>query len=577
MKKKIYVVVMAIVIAMSSLVGCGNKTNTKGPEAVSENVVAVRESVVKKFLIEHPDYNREIYDEYFDGAVCYDEAVEAPGADNGVSKRLNSSVAPLSGATDNPGEFPTYDWNTEEYNAIKNNIFHQVSMNPLSTFSADVDTASYSNLRRFITSGYGRNDIPAGAVRTEEMINYFSYDYNKPTAGEPFGVTTVISDCPWNKDTKLVSVGLQTDKIDFTDAPDSNIVFLIDVSGSMYDENKLPLLKQSFIAMLDELGEKDRVSIVTYAGEDKVVLEGVPASDKQTIIDALNSLEAGGGTNGGKGIVSAYQLAEENFIDGGNNRVIIATDGDLNIGVTNASDLEELIKEEAETGVYLTVLGFGMGNYSDTNLETIADNGNGNYAYIDNLKEAKKVLCEELGATMLTVAKDVKLQVEFNPAVVAEYRLIGYEDRALNNEDFNDDTKDAGEIGAGHSVTALYEVKLAGDDKSGTSLKYQGSELTDKAKSGEWMTLSVRYKEPTESKSKLLEYPIGNESYTDKPSDDFIFASAVAELAQIVKGDECVGDATYDDVLELLSSVKLNDEYKEEFKFLVENIKHNEQ
>ena len=339
-------------------------------------------------------------------------------------------------------------FNTEEYDAIDENGFRKVSVSPLSTFSADVDTASYSNLRRMLNDGYSIEEIPQGAVRAEEMINYFTYDYNGPEEGEPFGVNAEISTCPWNSEHDLLMLGLQTQAIDFEDAADSNIVLLIDVSGSMYSENKLPLLKESFELLIDNLTEKDSVSIVTYASGVNEVINGVPASEKDTIIDALTNLQAGGGTNGEGGIQLAYELAEENFIKGGNNRVIIATDGDFNIGVSSQSDLSKLIKEKSKSGIYLSVLGFGMGNYSDSRMETLADDGNGNYAYIDSISEAKKVLVEELGATMVTVAKDVKLQVEFNPAFVSEYRLIGYEDRLMADEDFEDDKKDAGEIGA---------------------------------------------------------------------------------------------------------------------------------
>lgn len=470
---------------------------------------------------------------------------------------------------------PEGDFNTEEYSAIDENGFKKVSMSPLSTFSADVDTASYSNMRRFILDGYGPDEIPEGAIRTEELINYFNYDYNNPGEGEPFGVTKTISKCPWNENHELVTIGLKTEDIDFSESADSNIVFLIDVSGSMYSDDKLPLLVKSFTKMLDELGEKDRVSIVTYASGDRIVLEGVPASEKETIVNALESLEAGGGTNGGQGIISAYNLCEEYFIEGGNNRVILATDGDMNIGQTSDSQLKELIEKESETGIFLTVLGFGTGNYSDTRLETLADYGNGNYAYIDSMKEAKKVLCEELGANMVTVAKDVKFQVEFNPAVVSEYKLIGYENRLLNDEDFEDDTKDAGEIGAGHRVTAMYEIIPVGEDsENDDNLKYQDTKLTEEAlESDEWMTLSVRYKEPAENTSKELEYVIGNKDYTDTPSEDFVFAAAVAEFSQLLREENTVpSDVTFRDVQNLLKSVSDKDEYKQEFEDLVTMI-----
>lgn len=471
-------------------------------------------------------------------------------------------------------EFETF--NTEEYSIINENGFRKVAISPLSTFSADVDTASYSNVRRFINAGYSLEQIPEGSVRTEEMINYFSYDYKLPENSEPFGVTTEIGDCPWNSKTKLVSIGLKTEKIDFSEAAPSNIVFLIDVSGSMNSENKLPLLVKSFKLMLEELGEKDRVSIVTYASGNRIVLDGVSADNKAAIAEALDGLTAGGGTNGGEGIISAYKLAKSHFIEGGNNRVILATDGDLNIGITNESDLKKLIEKERKTGIYLTALGFGMGNYSDARLEKLADYGNGNYAYIDDITEAKKVLCEELGATMITVAKDVKLQVEFNPAVVSEYRLLGYENRLMNAEDFNDDTKDAGEIGAGHTVTALYEIVLAGENDTDINLKYQDSVYSDKAvNSDEWLTVSIRYKEPDGSESKLLEYPVGTGDYRDVNSQDFLWAATVAEFSQLLRHEDYVADSSLDTILDRLDVLEMTDEYRENFVSMVMGLRRN--
>ena len=467
------------------------------------------------------------------------------------------------------------NWNTEEYDSIRENVFKDVSTSPLSTFAADVDSASYSNLRRLINNGYTLKEIPAGAVRAEEMINYFTYNYDGPEGNDPFGVNAEISTCPWNSEHKLLHLGLQTEAIDFSETPDSNIVLLVDVSGSMSDENKLPLVKESFSLLIDNLSEKDTVSIVTYASGVDVVLEGVSGDRKDKILDALDSLRAGGSTNGTGGIDEAYRVAEANFIKNGNNRVIIASDGDFNVGKSSASDLSKQIQEKAKKGIYLSVLGYGMYNYSDTRMETLADDGNGNYAYIDTLHEAKKVLVEELGANMLTVAKDVKFQVEFNPKYVSEYRLIGYENRALNNEDFEDDTKDAGEIGAGHSVTVLYEIVPTTEENTdnGKDLKYQTSNLTDEAlKSNDWLTLSVRYKEPDEDESKLLEYEIGSNYYTDKPSEDFIFSAAVAEFAMVVRNSEYVADGSLDHIVEELNTIPLKDEYRREFATLVDKV-----
>lgn len=472
----------------------------------------------------------------------------------------------------------------EEYSEWEEKGFTSVQNEPLSTFSADVDTASYSNLRRLIREGYDLDMMPEGAVRIEEMINYFSYDYEDPKGSDPFGVTTQISSCPWNEKAELLMVGLKTEDINYDQAPPSNLVFLLDVSGSMYSDDKLPLLQEAFGLLAENLTEKDRVSIVTYAGDDQIVLKGAKGNQTKKIKKALNSLEADGSTNGSAGIETAYALAESYFIEGGNNRVIIATDGDLNVGLTTEEELEDLITEKKESGIFLSVLGFGTGNIKDNKMETLADKGNGNYAYIDCLREANKVLVEEMSATLLTICKDVKFQVEFNPAVVESYRLLGYENRALAKEDFNDDTKDAGEIGAGHSVTALYEIVLkepldgSMSEEEINRLKYSdeykkeyGEEkITSRAAMKEWLTISIRYKKPSEKESNLLEYPVGYECYTNKPSDDFIFAAAVAEFGLLASHSAYPEDASVKHVEKALNSIRLNDEYKEEFLELVE-------
>lgn len=463
---------------------------------------------------------------------------------------------PWYGYDPNPG-------NTEEYAQIIENEFIQAKEQPLSTFSADVDTASYSNIRRMLLDGYELSWIPKDSVRIEEMLNYFHYDYQGPEEGEPFGVNTQISVCPWNTENYVLMVGLQTEAVDFSEAAPSNLVFLIDVSGSMYDENKLPLLQQSFAMLAQNLTAKDRVSIVTYAGEDRVVLRGVQGNDTETILNALGSLEASGSTNGSAGIETAYELAEEYFIPGGNNRVILATDGDLNVGLTTEEELERLITKKKDSGVYLSVLGFGMGNIKDNKMELLADKGNGNYAYIDSLNEARKVLVEEMGATLATVAKDVKLQMEFSPDAVESYRLIGYENRALETEDFKDDTKDAGEIGAGHSVTVLYEiVPNRNGGKSRTT----------------WSTLHIRYKEPDEEKSRQLDYRIGAGQLTGKPSEDLTFACCVAEFGMLLRDSGYCGTASYSGILETLSELSCvkTDSYKAEFCDLVEQAMYRE-
>lgn len=469
-------------------------------------------------------------------------------------------------------------WNTEEYDSIRETGFQSVHNQPLSTFSVDVDTASYSNLRRMIEDGYSLQEIPSGAVRIEELLNYFTYDYNLPEGDEPFGVTTVLGDCLWNEDAKLLQIGLKTEEIDFSEAPDSNLVFLLDVSGSMYSDDKLPLLQKSFAMLAEELTEKDRVSIVTYAGSDKVVLEGVSGDEKTKIIDALESLEAGGSTNGADGIETAYKLAGEYFIEGGNNRVILATDGDLNVGVSSESELDELITEKKESGVFLSVLGFGTGNMKDNKMETLADRGNGNYAYIDSFSEAKKVLVEQMGATLVTVAKDVKLQVEFNPAYVKGYRLLGYENRMLQTEDFDDDKKDAGEIGAGHMVTALYEIIPVDSEQEipETELKYQAESGNVGVENGEWLNLKIRYKAPDSDESRLCSYPITEDAYREQPGEDFYFAAAVAEFGLLVRDSEYKKDASFENVRELLKLVDTEaDEYKDEFVYLVKKLERN--
>lgn len=460
------------------------------------------------------------------------------------------------------------DFNTEEYNAIKENSFESVASNPLSTFSVDVDTASYTILRRKINSNEG---IVKDAIRIEEMINYFDYDYTEPTGDVPFSVTAEMSDCPWNEESKLVLVGLQAEDIDEERAP-LNLVFLIDISGSMRSSDKIGLVQEAFCILTESLDENDRVSIVTYAGNDDVVLEGESGDNKRKIKKAIRSLETGGATAGADGINTAYDIAEKYFIEGGNNRIILATDGDLNVGISSEAELTELVEEKRETGIFLSTMGFGSGNYKDNKMEALADNGNGSYSYIDSLLEAEKVLSEELNSTLYTVAKDVKLQVEFNPAYVKEYRLIGYENRALADKDFEDDTKDAGEIGAGHSVTAIYEL-ISANGETDSELKY--SEASSGIENGEIMTVSIRYKEPDEDESKLSEYPVAESIYTEKMPENLCFAAAVAEFGMILRESEYVGNAECKDVLELLDMYEdeyEDDVYKDEFIWLVKTM-----
>lgn len=576
MRKEILAVLLSITLLVGTLTGCGKSTSDTAASAAG-----ITESTEAKA--------------WTDGAAeapaeMYEELAEAASESKYYKKAATEEEKTVKGESYLDG---CYDFdpdfkqreNNEEYSEWEEKGYSSVMKEPVSTFSADVDTASYSNLRRLIREGYTIDELPENAVRIEEMLNYFSYDYREPEGSEPFGVTAKIGKCPWNEDAELVMLGLKTEDIDYEDAPASNLVFLLDVSGSMYADDKLPLLQEAFCLLADNLTEKDRVSIVTYAGDDTVVLEGVSGDKTRTIKKALMGLEAGGGTHGSKGIETAYALAEDNFIMGGNNRVILATDGDLNIGLTSEEELEELITEKKESGIFLSVLGFGTGNIKDNKMETLADKGNGNYAYIDSLREANKVLVEEMSATLLTICKDVKLQVEFNPAVVSEYRLIGYENRALNKEDFDDDTKDAGEIGAGHSVTALYEVilkePLSGlSDEDIDDLKYsdeyrkeQGKEcLKSSATEKEWFTLSIRYKKPAEEESSLLTYPVGFESYMENPDDDFRFAAAVAEFGLLASHSENPEDASVKNVKKVLKSIDLDDEYKEEFLELVKEV-----
>lgn len=453
------------------------------------------------------------------------------------------------------------DWNTEEYDAIHENIFHDALRNPLSTFSIDVDAASYSNIRRFINNG---QRPPKDAVRIEEMINYFTYNYEQPEGDHPFAIHTEVSVAPWNTKYQLVHIGLQGKIIPTEKLPPSNLVFLIDVSGSMSDPNKLPLLKSSFKMLVEKLRPQDRVAVVVYAGAAGLVLAPTSGADKDNIIQALNRLEAGGSTAGGAGINLAYAVAKEHFMPEGNNRVILATDGDFNIGVSSNAEMERLIEEKRKDGIFLTVLGYGMGNYKDSKMETLADKGNGNYAYIDNLTEARKVLVNEFGGTLFTIAKDVKLQVEFNPAKVKAYRLIGYENRMLKSEDFNNDKKDAGELGSGHTVTALYEIIPVGVDSEFfkiDDLKYQHQEVNSAAEeSGELMTVKFRYKDPRGHVSKLIVHPlIDSEIRLSKTSNNFRWSASVAAFGMLLRESEYSNHFSYDEVVQLAESARGKD------------------
>jgi len=473
------------------------------------------------------------------------------------------SVAKESGSFVPPPVF-----SAEQYDMIVENAFKAAMNNPLSTFSIDVDRAAYANVRRFLT-----NDQlpPMDAVRIEELVNYFEYDYPQPKEDEPFLVSTELAECPWNPGHQLALIGLQGLEIEKSDLPPNNLVFLLDVSGSMNNPDKLPLLKSAMRLLVDQLRPEDRVSMVVYAGAAGVVLE--PTADKAEILEAIKRLSAGGSTAGGAGIELAYKLAKQEFMEEGNNRVILATDGDFNVGMSSDGDLVRLIEDKRKTGIYLTVLGFGTGNYKDSKMEKLADKGNGNYAYIDDILEAKKVLVNEMGGTLVTIAKDVKIQIEFNPKHVKGYRLIGYENRMLAKEDFDDDLKDAGELGAGHTVTALYELIPAGSDLNvpmAGNLKYQKTQMID---SDELMMVKLRYKNPDEDESRLIKRAVAvNDIHAITNSGNLAFASAVAEFGMLLRDSEYRGNASFEDVLERAKAFKGSDDagYRAEFIRLVE-------
>lgn len=441
----------------------------------------------------------------------------------------------------------------EVYDEIKENDFVSAKNESTSTFSIDVDTASYANVRRKIFSG----EIPEkDAVRIEEMINYFDYDYPEPNGEIPFSITTMTTNTPWRKDSFVTMIGIQGQLLSQTEIPPSNIVLLLDVSGSMQDRNKLPLLKEAFGELVKNLSNKDRVSIVVYAGASGVVLEGAEGSDSNKIIEALSQLEAGGSTAGAEGIEKAYELAEKYFIQGGNNRVVLATDGDFNVGISTTDGLESLIAQKRDSGVFLSVIGFGSGNIRDDIMETLADKGNGNYSYIDSLLEAKKVFDKEFLGTMYAIAKDVKVQVTFDPNFVESYRLIGYENRILNNEDFNDDRIDAGELGVGHEVTAMYEIILHNQSI------HENDNFYD---------VKLRYKEPDEDESKLIHVINSGQSYYELKNlnSEFTWALAVAEFAMVLRDSKYKEDANVEHVLQMIANNTKSDVYREEFIELV--------
>ncbi|MGH8051137.1 MAG: vWA domain-containing protein [Arenimonas sp.] len=461
--------------------------------------------------------------------------------------------------------------NTEKYKNFSDNPIQLVTENPVSTFSIDVDTGSYSNVRRMLNNG---TRPPADSVRAEEIINYFDFSYTAPNSRrQPFSVNTEIATAPWNAKHQLMMVGIKGYEVARSQIPAANVVFLIDTSGSMSSPDKLPLLISSFKEMANKLRPQDRVSIVVYAGSAGLVLPATSGAEKETILQALEKLQAGGSTNGGQGIELAYKIAKQNFIANGVNRVILATDGDFNVGIYDTEMLKTLVADQRKSGIALTTLGFGQGNYNDHMAEQLADVGNGNHAYIDNLNEGKKVLVEEMSSTMMTIAQDVKIQVEFNPAVVAEYRLIGYENRKLNREDFNNDKIDAGEIGAGHDVTAIYEITLVGaGGESVSPLRYGKAAPITPGKADEIALLRLRYKQPGSEQSQLIEKPMLRSSISAKPSDRMKLAASLAAYADLLRGGKNSGKFNWNDVRQLASSVSLPDSwgYRAEFIDLID-------
>ena len=463
-------------------------------------------------------------------------------------------------------------WNTNEYTYIRENGFQSAAVSPLSTFAADVDTASYAQLRSLILKGAS---VPADAVRIEEMLNYFHYDYPAPAEGSPLGVSMELAACPWNEAHLLLQVGLQGKTIAPENRPKHNLVFLIDVSGSMFGSNRLDLVKRAFLMLLEELEPTDTVSLVTYASRDEVVLSGVPAADKARIMAAVSGLEARGSTNSAAGIRTAYQLAETYAVPGGVNRILMATDGDFNVGMTSEGDLARLVMEKKQSGVTLTMLGVGYGNYKDNKLEALADYGDGNYYYLDSVFEARRALVTEAGGTFVEIARDVKLQLDFNPEKVSAYRLIGYEDRVMAAGDFADDTKDGGEIGSGHRVTALYELIPAGaSETEEVKSKYVQSVS---AGSGEWLTLNIRYKLPGRTESALESYPLAGEA-AESCSDNMKFAAAVAEAGMLLRDSEYKGASSYSGALSLVRNCAsvTGDACKEEFVYLLTLLERQE-
>lgn len=577
-RKKILALICAVTLT-TTITACGATTETATTNTATGSTTtqkkqntnttgsATKESPKENFLFTQDTTAEESEGFSYDFAMTEAETYDSAVASSKLASTNNSfEIAP---------EEAMPEFNTEEYNYIKENSFLKVSTSPLSTFAADVDTGSYTNLRRMLRDNYTLEQIPQGSVRTEELINYFDYDIVDADDENRFTIDYETNVCPWNEDNLLLILSVKAKDVDL-DYVGNNFVFLIDSSGSMaYDQNKGILAIKSFKLLAETLTENDRVSIVTYSGSSAVILDSCPGNNYKKICNALDSITFGGGTNGSGGITAAYELASENFIENGNNRVIIASDGDMNLGITSTGGLTDLISEKKESGVFLTVLGYGSGNYSDANMESIADCGNGNYYYIDCIDEANRVLVDKLKQTTVTVAKDVKLQVEFNPLEVSEYRLLGYENRTMAAEDFEDDTKDGGETGAGQTVTVLYELVRNSND-SDDGLKYQTDrDVTEDALTGELLTLSIRYKEPDGDKSVEENHIVKANDSFDKPmSEDFSFVAGLAELSMLLNDSDYAGDATLDTAYELVKSGTADNKYREELADMIQSLRY---
>ena len=618
--KKILSIILAILMSAALFAGCAEPVITKDPTAAPVQGIKNPTQGVKdptqgvktggQTSIDYEELIKEL-DKYFDMEKVQAEAEEEEKLTDALARFFYSAKSgngPMTampvmeaadggmwiyepGGEDGEGEGELIgilpdgrlvyfkEFNTEEYAYYPENGFNSVVKSPLSTFAADVDTGSYTNLRRYIANHFGINRIPAGLLRYEEMINYFDYEIINGTESDGrFSVGYRMGRCPWNAEHSLLMMTVKANEVALEAAP-GNYVFLIDVSGSMAQEDKIELAVKSYALFVRTLGENDTVSIVTYSGTSETLLDSCPAKDPEKIFETLRKAEAyclnwGGGTNGSGGITAAYALAEKNFVKGGNNRVIIASDGDMNLGITGTAGLVELITEEKEKGIFLTTLGFGEGNYSDTNMEQIADAGNGNYYYIDCIDEAKRVLVEKVRETTITIAKDVKLQLEFNPKEVAEYKLIGYENRVMSADDFEDDTKDGGEVGAGQTVTVLYEIVPAGEKEAEGKLRYQDLSLSERAESGEIGTLAIRYKEPDGETSTLEEYPLKASEATLSEAD-FNFAAAVVMASLVINQSAYMSVATLEAAIELAAQNTAGNTYREGFVRMMRDLQKN--